>query len=483
MNALGFWREVRHVLAQLALYRELRAEHYVQPSWWAWARRFVIWGLPFLLVLIPGAPGIFLLVVYLLVRLQTQPPWRLNSFEALRMSSRRALFSARLLEGLLHQLWQGLAWSAHTALWWPEIALDRPDAAVLLSVALAPVLVTAIYGLVAILTGTPGWAILVLFALPQALLVPFRFLSVETGPSAALLPGLPVLTALLAVGLLAAQVWAINRLEPLRQVRIVEPQVAPAAERNTTPTGTAIVGPAPLLRRRHGIFWAALYRVAAGLRHDWRRPFQSSSNKVWYILFIAFLLIFLVYPETALEGPFWSWVPWLGLFVGSALRLHHPEQVYLLGVNFRAQLLHRLRTFWTSHFLILLAVFLVAIGLIGGAWGRPLSLLASAFALGVVRAGWWEWPSLEAGPGLGKAFGLTLGLGLFAVVLHGTVAGERLVPDENAQTWLFAAVAGVLGLAGCLWKLVRLDEATLVSALRSEGRTAGGDRRGRRAAA
>src|SRR5262249_34524131 len=107
-----------------------------------WKRRFFLWGLPLPLALIPGVVGVGMLMGYLLILQAFRSPLKLNSFEALRTTSRRALCLARLLANLPPVLSLGLAAAARVAIWPPDCYAEAP-AAVLIAAALAPLLLAS----------------------------------------------------------------------------------------------------------------------------------------------------------------------------------------------------------------------------------------------------------------------------------------------------------------------------------------------------
>jgi hypothetical protein len=165
---------------------------------------------------------------------------------------------------------------------------------------------------------------------------------------------------------------------------------------------------------------------------------------------------------------------------GSVLHLGDPQRLYLLGVDYRCQLHHFLRTFWMTP-----ALMVVSLGalLSMAVWGRiemPLTLLAVVAGLTLLRAGWGGWPGL---PVLFSLHGGRIAIcsmlvfqGLLLWTGFLVLAGSwAWLPDPNWDTWtraqLFAIPCGVCGAAFVLYKWVWLTEARMTEAMQTVQQT------------
>jgi hypothetical protein len=265
------------------------------------------------------------------------------------------------------------------------------------------------------------------------------------------------------VALLGVQVWALGRLEPMRQMGMAfgaVPTPATTAPEKKRPAARPVgwVGPSWLVRG-HGIGWARLYRAAALLRHNPSVLLGSGALLVFF--FPVMLLSVAVKPEEFAQFRWWLWLlPLLVLLPTMPVLPAERQRLYLLGVNYRQQMLHRLWTFWASPGLLPSLLLLGLVAWLGPDRDLPLGMAAGCLGLAVVRAG-WSWPAFSAWP----RASLLVFLVLLVLALVLALWPERWQPalglGELGKFLVFAVVAGVLGLAGMVAKLVRLDEARL----------------------
>jgi hypothetical protein len=328
-------------------------------------------------------------------------------------------------------------------------------AAVVGLVVVAPLLLFALWG-AAVLVGRRWgailltWAVIVLAALVSSLGFPWGGLL--AGPAAL---AWPLAAAPLTVALLGVQVWAVGRVEPAVQMGLVlfMGSIPTPKARAARPAGW--VGPSWLVRG-HGIGWASLYRAAALVRHN-------PTPSIVLFIYPLFLLDAIKDPAGLQRHRWLLWLlPLLAMLAPGGVSLPaQPQRLYLLGVDYRAQLLHWLRTFWVLPGLLLSLLVLGLIALFGPSRELPLAVAAGCLGLAVFRAGWWAWPSVDVWPGRS----LLLSLGLLALALALAFWPGQWQPDLRMGVpgkWLvFGLVAAALGLAGIVAKLVMLDEPCL----------------------
>jgi hypothetical protein len=480
MSVAEFWGQVAQCQRLLRVHRLVKDEVNKPSRAWRLARRILPWAvIP--LVAIPwwSWVGLAVLGVVPLMILGQFSPWRLTTFEALRMPSRRALYAARLLRSLPWLLWVGLCGTASLlASRWAAF----PD---MVQVALYLLIGIQVPVLIVFLSGVPHLVPLRLmrssFIISSLFWIPLFFLLSFGGFVAgqAVMDQLAVILAvmpLLLILLLALQAWGISRLEPMRQIHsTVQALGQGGVQEGAKPAPApyvgkpATVGPWPLLSGRHGLGWAAAYyaffRLAGnGVRHVLHSLFQ--------LALLVFLVVFLAcYNDLA-------GVPWLGFLYfyflfclsRSLLYLDDPQRLYLLGVDYRRQLIHRLTTLWLTPGLVPTCIGVPLAVLLSGETEMPFALLALAAGLTVFREGWFGWPLLHVGTSGSMvrmnmwAFALTLGLVFWFgfLVLVGRLAW---LPgpdwDTPMRMLLFAAPCGAFGLAGIAYKWWCLDEATL----------------------
>jgi hypothetical protein len=265
----------------------------------------------------------------------------------------------------------------------------------------------------------------------------------------------PAAAALLTVALLGVQVWAVGRLEPLAQIQgLLNPPTGASTTARRVPVERPAgwIGPSWLVRG-HGIGWASLYRAAALLRHN--RSALLVSGWTILLLFPCFIFGALKNPQEILP------LLILAMFPAMPTLPAQPQRLYLLGVDYRAQMRYRLWTFWTAPGLLLCLLFLGLLALFGTDRNLALGMAAACLGLALFRAGWWAWPSMWLWPGRS----LLVSLFLPALALALAFWPGQWQPDLGlgvAGKWLlFGLLAGGLGLAGVIVKLVRLDESTL----------------------
>jgi hypothetical protein len=477
MSATTFWGQVHECHRLLRLHRRIKDEDAKASRAWRFVRWFIPWAIvPLVALPWPNNYGTGLLGMVLFVYLIGFPPIWLTTFEALRMPSRRSLFTVRLLRALPWLLWAGF-WgtAALLASGWPALQTPVQVILCLLIGAQVPVLVLGVYGALLILMRSWMWV---------GLTVCGGLAGFLGGAAAAFLPGQALagflaLVApamlLLEVGLLALQVWGVGRLEPIYQIdRSLQGQAQKQVREKTLPVGApprggvpGKLGPAPLLAGRHGLGWAAAY-YALSLRG---KGFRGIKEKVTIPLILLGSLFLLIQSAPGLN---WVWGLFLYfcLVLGSPLHLPDPRRLYLLGVDYRRQLVHRLRTFWVTPPLLAVSAGTALAVLLWGDPELPLALLAVAAGLTLFREGWLGWPTWEPNL-LGGPLGCWCSLLFLALLLWLgfllTAGRWAWLPDPGWDTvtraLLFAAACGGCGLVGIAYKWWRYDEATLSEAM------------------
>jgi hypothetical protein len=513
MSTHTFLTDVALARRQLATYDSIRAEvHPLSRD----ARRlkwFFVWALWPLIALLPlggfgsevstlfpaglggwaarlpaGSVGLILILLVLL-GYHLQPlagigqVLRLNAFEALRAPSRRSLYVARLSRLLPWLLWLGVC-AAGSAAWGARFE-ERPwlSVAYLAVVLLVPVFSLGLFGALVVLLRWHIFNILFIICFLPAFFIPLLRLVVPTLPDAGWLEDTPAALAIpaafagLTLGLLVLQVWAVTGMEPLRQDSLGNWQTLQA-----TATSAALAsnrqpsGPSVLLRRTEpvhlgpsvfvhgtGLGLAARYRAFAYLRYNIKGSFQSKGY-LWIWLPLILLSV-ATSPEQFTRLSYLVWfIAWSPLFAGPILALEEPRRLYLLGVDYRAQLLFRLRVFWLTPGTLLTVVAMGAIVLFSTAWALALALGAASLGLAIVREGWFGWPSEP--PKRDYLIGVLVVLGLFALALvvtwvealNGLPVGLGTAPGRML---LFATCATISGGYAIIRKLRVLDDRTL----------------------
>jgi hypothetical protein len=474
MNS-AFLADVNLARRQLSTYETIWTKSYPLPGGVRWLKWFFVWGLLPCMALAPNGWGIVLATAYLLFYLSSLPPLRLNTFEALRAPSRRALYAARLTNALPWVSWLGASAAANFT--WAVPWAERPwlSLAVLGFVALVPLLSLGLSGSLVVLLRIPGYhSVLLVIPFLGSL---FAALSWWMDPA---LPGdTPVLLALplslgvLAAGLLALQVWALGGLEPARQISLATPQPDKAA----APTGTVwlpvkpgLIGPPLLLRvlgarqKAAGRFLVALLvRVVARARSS--PLYLLAMTGVW--LFVLGLMgrTVTAAPEMYLTPGFWAWfLIWGALFYSPALTVEEPRRLYLLGVDYQKQMLYRFCVFWTNPLALFTVLLMGCVAVMGPRVdSHPLAIGVGSLGMAAFREGWFGWPGPRAWPRLLPALLATLGLILLALWLTwgDDVGFSAFGLTTAARFFLFAAVAWGLGAYAMIRKLWRFDERTL----------------------
>jgi hypothetical protein len=482
MSTTAFWGDVAECRRLLRHYRLVQDEVSKRSPGWRLARRVVPW------VIIPVLAfpwwrlldisfwfGLGPLSVVLLGTLPHQPPWKLTTFEALHMPSRRSLFVARLLPWLPWWLWGGLWGTAGLLLAYWEAVPDGGQAVVYLLIgAQVPWLALGLLGACTLLSriwNRAGCVALVMFLvfIPSTLgiLIPLLRQSQAIGAILALLaPGM----LLLEVGLLALQVWVLDRLEPMHQINpllgtLQDMELAQQKVRMPwTPRSAewrGQLGPAPLLAGRHGLAWAAAYYACFKLWDGGLRGFLGRFLQYGVLLFFPFTFL------ASGKDQIWLWIVMASLIfssvmTGSVVQGSSPQRLYLLGVDYRCQLNYRLKTFWITPaaLVILLAALLTWVV------GKPetaLTLLAMWAGLTLLCECWFGWPALTALlHGQWGCLSQLLVLVLWAALLAWV---DLDLGSTETRVQLFAAACGAFGLAGILYKWWRLDEDRLADAV------------------
>jgi hypothetical protein len=438
-------------------------------------KRFFVWGLLPCMALAPNGWGIVLAVAYLLFYLSNLPPLRLNTFEALRAPSRRALYTARLTNTLPWLSWLGASAAANFA--WAVPWAERPwlSLAVLGFVALVPLFSLGLAGSLVVLLRMPGYlSVLLVIPVLGAL---FGALSWWMDPAlpgdAPVLLALPLSLGVLAAGLLALQVWALGWLEPARQISLADRQPDKAAAPAGTvwrPAKPGLIGP-PLLLRVLGARQkaaarfpvATLVRVVARVRSS--PLYLLAMTGVWIFLLGLMGRTVTATPEMYLTPGFWAWfLIWGALFYSPALALEEPRRLYLLGVDYQKQLFYRLCVFWTNPLTLFTTALMICVAVLGPRVdSHPLAISVGSLGVAAFREGWFGWPGPRAWPGLLSALLATLGLVLLTLWLTwGDDVGFSVFGlTTTARFFLFAGVAWGLGAYAMTRKLWHFDERTL----------------------
>jgi hypothetical protein len=472
MSAPAFLGQVFQCRRLLRLRRQLKDEVQKPSPLWRFLRLFLPWAIiPVLalpwwdLVGISFWFGAIPLAVAMLVGVAPpHSPLGLTTFEALRMPSRRALYVARLLPWLPWWLWGGLCGTLSVLLSRQGLIQDWAQAASYLLIgAQLPWLllglmglgslvqkrwaitgVVSIYLIIAVVSG-----VLAGFGLGQWL-APFLFL-------------VPLLMLLLEIGLLILQFWLLDRVEPMSRIsQLHELSRMPEWQRQALGAKTpkrpvpGELGPALWLGGRCGLGWAAAAYAVLKVQNGGLRGLLARVAP------LSFFLIWLALPRGA-DSEFWAWIFVLYMFqflvAGSVLHVGTPQRLYLFGVDYRSQLLHRFKTFWITPALLLFPACSLVL------WRdleMPLAMLALVAGLTLFREGCFGWPILEGAflrmAGCLSLVALLLILGLWLGFLIGI---RQLGWGMATRVELFAAPCAVFGLSGILYKWWRLDEDAL----------------------
>jgi hypothetical protein len=488
MSATTFWGDVATCRRRLQLYRQLQDETRKPSLRWRLSRTLVPWAVVPLVALpwwelfdAPVYIGILVTSVCVFPAFAAVWPWRLTPFEALQMPSRGALYVARLVPFLPWCLWLGL-WGTFGLLLSQGLLQDGTRAAFyLLSGTQVPWLILGLVGAMGLFQWKRSGLGCLSVLLVLAFIGPGALLGVRLIPDlGSFLPLLPAGILLLGIGLLAVQLWDLDRTEPMWQINLLnpvqpqQPMPAPWIMSIWWRSRPGPIGPMSLLAGRHGLGWAAVSYalsrlLAGGIRGVLLRSFPA------VLLLVA---IFLFWRGNVDWDTIWIWI-YIGVMAvgtGSVFAVADPQRLYLLGVDYRCQLRHSLRTFWLTPLLMIVslaAFFAVAV------WGTielPLALLAAAVGITLFREGWLGWPGWGVLPYVrgGRMFGasvlLMLGLVLWLLFLVGSgqwLGGPDPGWSRETRIYLFAAYSGLTGLAGIGYKWWRLDEATVAQAVQA----------------
>jgi hypothetical protein len=477
MSAIAFFSDVVECCRLLRHHQQIRDEVMCPSLRRRLARRYVPWAVIPLLSLpwwnalrFPGWVGLVVLGMAAFAPMGVQSPWKLTTFEALRMPSRRSLFVARLLPWLPWWLWVGVCGTAGLLVAYADKVDSAQDAALYLLIGgQVPWLVVGLFAFQPLM---PTFGCLVIIAccmLSGALMPLLRDAGIN--PLEEIHGHLAFIAALMLlseIGLLIVHVSILGLVEPMRQIKgiAIPPTETPAANKPLmawVPKAWRTPGPlapAPLLAGRHGLGWASVYYAFASL---WRGGF----NGFWQRFYAPVLVLgFMILGDMS---NWWMWCMLPALLVQSSLlKVDHPRRLYLLGVDYRAQMLHRITTFWVTPAMLLVPIWVLLAAVLGVAMDWPLAWLALVGGLTLFGAGWYGWPNpamfFNGKMGCSVILGFHLALGLWLGYL--IVAGHGLgIPDPGWSTTmraqLFAAACGAVGLAGLLYKLLWLDETRL----------------------
>jgi hypothetical protein len=406
------------------------------------------------------------------------------------MPSRRALYAARLLPWVPWWLWVGL-WGTFGVLLSEGLLQDGAKAALYLLIgAQVPWVFLGACGTSVLASKKQGiGCLLCLFCLLMAgvALHAVGLAAQALGPYLVVIP--PAML-LLAIGLFVLQLWLLDRVEPMWQIDRLQPprpvppttpvQTPPAPVRS--PEGLpSRVGPIPLLAGRHGLGWAAASYALSKFLEGGRKGYLRRSW-AFALLFCLVLLMTHGHAHRMTDTGKWFWFVFLLLFKGgSVLHLGDPQRLYLLGVDYRCQLRHFLKTFWMTP--ALLAILLGAL-LSAAIWGQiemPLAVLAVAAGMTLLRAGWGGWPgfpilvSLHGGRMGCWSLLSFLGLSLWTAFLVGAGTWIGLPEpgwDTVTRAHLFAAACGLCGAVFLLYKWMWLTEARMAEAMQILQQTA-----------
>jgi hypothetical protein len=486
MSAAAFWSEVVECRRLLRLDRQIKDEIWMlspEPALQRLARRhrFARWFLPWVVIPLVALPwwqwlgldyffGLGLVAAATCASILLYGlPLQVTTFLVLRMPSRRALYLANLTRWLPLWLWAGL-WGTTGLLVanWGAIQNGEQVARSLLIGAQVPWLILGFFSAVGIGARVfGGWFFLLggLFGGAWVWLQPLPALD-------AYLPLAPVGMLLLEIGFLALHIWDVGRVEPMSQITpVYDPKRAPNPAQQVTWPLIALyrgkvpdkLGPASWLVGRRGLGWAAAEYAFAKLLGSGIRAILIRAAALG-----AFIIAFLLVTR--------GWIDMWGLFLvtmclnpfsGSLLYVGDPQRLYLLGVDYRCQLLHRLRTFWVTPVLLAASVAALLAAVLWGDIVLPLTLLGLVVGLTLLGEGVLGWPTIFFDNGKLGCWSLLV----FQVVLSlwlGFLAGADRWAWLPALGWstatrvqLFAAPCAALGLICILYKWWSLDEARL----------------------
>jgi hypothetical protein len=479
--------------------------------------------------IVGGIAFLFVLIAPLATILDEEgAPVNLTSFEALRAPSRRGLLLARWLSWLpllrdLGVIHVGVAWALKGAFSLPKVgfsvllwggAVNVVDLVCLTpGLLLLPAVTAAAVALAKLLLLQPRWRLLPLWLLPLAALFLLYWLGPWFRAAMALPPLLWSALALIAApALFVAQVLAVAQIEPWAQIRpgagLAVPfrQVRAVRAASGLAGGAAPLRPLPWVRGRTGLLWAAISR-------DLSMSSWTARTLLFHLVDSAVLLLAMFVPWADRATPEFFGASavltiWACATISPLLRVNGPvarlrekgpQRLFLLGIDYRTQMLFNAATWWLSPAVLVALVAAFATG----ADPYRLSLVAAAGSCLLLRTGWADEPvPLYAAardrlkslyrPLRLRFYGLptparrviVLGIGLPLVLLAfwamsifgagtiglawsreglGSLSGPAMNFIENFRTylwWIAGAMAG-LGAAGMTYRLCVYDEAML----------------------
>lgn len=465
MQAISFWWQVWQAWQQVRLCAQLtRAQQSTSQRFWQWIRWLCVWGLSPVMALWPygdkegWASGMFLLSLVVIWRAFSPPrsPWALSPFEALYTPSRPALYVAKLLRVLPWFLWHVV---------WMHICDDLYQAAMPDNF-LTRILLLTDFAVVVGASRAPRYAGKTIAVSLLLLLICFTFVFVAITLRALSISVNFFMVNVMLIGAegLILYVWSVARIEPQRQIAVMygEPWssalIAPSARENPRR-----IEPASLRQGRHGLVRAEFYSLNAFMEVYMRS-----------LMIVGVLSIVLTTDGAGSTEDVVKLLSWFGVaidrnLVGSSkraliiivaflndFRKEHPslqrqgaERLYLLGVNYRSQLI----SMWTAKLIALLLPLCMVIIFNWLEWIPGLDRLGevTALACGVAlfNIGWCPWPRTAS---LKERWRWGLLLPGFAGLIFLNVLEYFL--------WA-AAFTALLGLAGIGYKLLAWDEVSL----------------------
>jgi hypothetical protein len=414
------------------------------------------WALPALLPLVTlqSGRGRWLLIACLVPLVPEVIVGRslvgLTEMEALRMPSREGLLLHRWLRAFPWFLWVGLSWALAGAFKVHALGGDLSVPAILLlaAVGLIPLLGAAsLHGLrVHPLTSGQWPAVLLLATLLFLIAAPLDDLATWldrawlswTGPGALLLCG-----ALLPC-LLRAQFRAFQAAEAVG---------FPAGRKGRAGKSTGLRAAAfrssPFLARRPGLWRAQAYLGWKKDRLGLERPLVVLAGYLFGVWAVW----------AARDGASGLYLPAAAAFLASrfigtdGIDSEESRRLYLLGVDYREQVLHDLKALLLVAAPLLLGIGLGTMLVLAPASGLTevrLAVLACMAGFLLLRAG------ARGLPGISEASVLpqVLSLALLLVFLFVPRCGTR-------ELLAAAALAGLLGFLGLLRRLLGLDDESL----------------------
>jgi hypothetical protein len=483
MSAAAFFSDVAECRRLLAHYQRIQDEVKKRGPARRNVRTLLPWGITLLLALpwwqlVGIAPvwGLAPLYIAAFSTFTVNSPRKLTTFEALHMPSRRALFVARLLPWLPWWLWIGLLGTTSILVArWPDVASAEQSVVWLLIGAQVPWLAIGVFSLPKL--APIGCAAFVFTPLLVTCLAPAGIFPGQLLQWQPYLHLVPVLLLLAGITLLTVHLWTLERTEPMRQIEglLVQPQAPVPAGAGSTPfvlpssaarRSAETRGPDPLLADRRGLGWAAVCYALQKLRFGGLRGARHSYGPS-LVRAVVILILCTLDPG--------SW--WLVICFGfpllmqqSILHVEHTQRLYLLGVDYRTQLLHFLKTFWLTPDVLVISLVVAVSVAVNFRPEAATAILAQVVGITLLSAGWLRWPDTpqavvmmgRAGCSVLLAHFLLLGLWLGYLIAAGRL---EILPDpgwtQPVRAMLFGAACAALGLAGVIHKILWLNEERL----------------------